>query len=71
VTATTLQRPLVPRPPTSPDRLERMSPDERLRAYRSGVMTRAERTVWAANFPDEVPLINDEYEWLAADLESG
>jgi len=54
---------------TSIERLELMSAEERLRAYRSGAMTRAERAAWAANFPDEVPLINDEYAWLAHDLE--
>jgi hypothetical protein len=51
------------------DRLERMSPEQRLHAYRGGSMTRAERAAWAAHFPEEVPLVNDEYEWLVADLE--
>jgi hypothetical protein len=67
--ATTLPQPTVGRPLTSIDRLELMSAEERLRAYRSGAMTRAERAAWAANFPEEVPLINDEYAWIAHDLE--
>jgi hypothetical protein len=67
--ATTLPRPAVANLLTSIERLERMSREERLRAYRSGAMTRAERTAWAANFPAEVPLVNDEYEWIARDLE--
>jgi hypothetical protein len=67
--ATTLPRPAVAKRLTSIERLELMSAEERLRAYRSGTMTRAERAAWAANFPDEVPLINDEYPWLAHDLE--
>jgi hypothetical protein len=51
------------------ERLELMSPAERLRAYRTGVLTRAERCAWAGVFPEEVPLVNDELEWIARDLE--
>lgn len=54
------------------DVLARMRPDERLAAYRAGAFTGAERTLWAANFPEEVPLVNDELEWIAlamADLD--
>jgi hypothetical protein len=54
---------------TSIERLELMSAEERLRAYRSGAMTRAERAAWAANFSEEVPLINDEYPWIGWNLE--
>jgi hypothetical protein len=67
--ATTLPRPAVAKRLTSIERLELMSGEERLRAYRSGAMTRAERAAWAANFPEEVPLINGEYEWIAWNLE--
>jgi hypothetical protein len=54
------------------DVLEKMSPEERLTAYRAGGFRRAERTLWAARYPEEVPLVNDEYEWIAltmADLD--
>jgi hypothetical protein len=51
------------------DLLERMTPEERLRAYRAGVMTRADRAAWAAVWPEEVPRLNDEFEWLVVDCE--
>ncbi len=53
-------------------RLARMSLEERVRASRYGGFTRWERWVWAARFPEQVPLINGEYEWIAvagADLD--
>jgi hypothetical protein len=67
----------VPRPKITPaesfiDRLDRMGYERRLAAYRRGELTRRERTVWAARFPDEVPLVNGELEWIAlaaADLD--
>jgi hypothetical protein len=46
-----------------------MSPAERLRAYRTGVFTRAEQTAWAGAFPEEAPLVNDELEWIALSAE--
>ena len=48
--------------------LERMTPVERLRAYRSGAFDRRERTIWAARFPEEAPLLNGELEWIARDM---
>jgi hypothetical protein len=48
-----------------------MSSDQRLAIYRSRG-TRAECTIWAANYPGEVPLVNDEFEWIGlamADLD--
>jgi hypothetical protein len=41
-----------------------MSPAERLSAFRTSFNPH-ERAVWAARYPDEVPLVNDEYEWIA------
>lgn len=49
-------------------RLEQMGPERRLRAYRSGRMTHAERALWTAHFPEEVPIVNDEIEWIALGL---
>jgi hypothetical protein len=46
-------------------RLTRMSVEERVRASRYEFTTR-ERTIWAGRFPEEVPLINGELEWIAA-----
>jgi hypothetical protein len=45
--------------------LRRMTPEERISASRHGGFTRWERWVWAARFPDEVPLVNGEFEWIA------
>lgn len=45
--------------------LGRMSPEERLGAYRAGGFTRRECFLWGARYPEEVPLLNDEYEWIA------
>jgi hypothetical protein len=55
-------------PPRFADLLERMTPAERLRAYRSAALSRHERSVWAARHPEEVPLLNDEFEWIALSL---
>jgi hypothetical protein len=54
------------------DALARLTAEERLGIYRSGGFTGHERTLWAARYPEEVPLVNDEYEWIAlamADLD--
>jgi hypothetical protein len=52
-------------------RLDRMTSDERIRASRYS-FNAWERQVWAGHFPEEVPLINGEVEWIAlrsADLD--
>jgi hypothetical protein len=48
-------------------RLARMSEEERITASRYS-FTRWERHVWAARYPEEVPLINGEVEWIALRL---
>lgn len=48
--------------------LWRMTPEERIRASRY-TMSRWERWVYAARFPDEVPTVNGELEWIALTLE--
>ena len=53
-------------------RLARMRPEQRIAASRNGGFTRHERAVWACRYPDEVPTINGEFEWLvfgSADLD--
>jgi hypothetical protein len=47
--------------------LDRMSPQERLRASRYR-FERWQRTLWAARYPEEAPLVNGEYEWIALRL---
>ena len=49
-------------------RLALMSEEERVRAARFGGFTRSERAIWAARFPEEVPLVNGEFEWIARGL---
>lgn len=50
------------------DRLASMSPAARLLAARRGAFTRSERALWARTYPDEVPLVNGEVEWIALGL---
>ena len=52
--------------------LRHMTPAERISASRHGGFTRWERWVWAARHPEEVQLVNGEFEWIAcnaADLD--
>ena len=61
-----------PRDESFVDRLYRMGVEGRLSAYRAGELSHRECTIWAARFPDEVPLVNNELEWIAlraADLD--
>jgi hypothetical protein len=44
--------------------LRRMTPQERIEASRY-TMTLRERYVYAARYPDEVPTVNGELEWIA------
>ena len=46
-----------------------MTYEERVRAYRSGALSTHELAVAAARFGDRMPLLNDEVEWIAIDLE--
>jgi hypothetical protein len=48
--------------------LRRMTPEERVRASRFSMNGR-ERWVYAARYPDEVPLVNGELEWIALHAE--
>lgn len=48
-------------------RLRRMSEEERVRASRFS-FTLWELNAWAAHYPDEVPMVNGEFEWIALTL---
>jgi len=50
------------------DVLAGMTYQERISAYRNGVLTPHELTVAAARLPDEVPTLNGELEWIAWNL---
>ncbi len=49
------------------DRLARMTTEERIRASRYS-FDHWELSVWSARYPDEVPRVNGEYEWIALTL---
>jgi hypothetical protein len=49
--------------------LDGMTYEERVSAYRSGALSTHELAVAAARFTDRMPLLNDEYEWIAISLE--
>jgi hypothetical protein len=46
-----------------------MTHEERVRAYRSAALSVHELHVAAAWFPERMPLLNGELEWIAIDLE--
>ena len=48
-------------------RLDRMSPEERLRAARFE-FNREQRAIWAGRYPEELPTVNGEVEWIALGL---
>jgi hypothetical protein len=48
--------------------LRQMTPEERIRASRYS-FDHWERWTYAARYPDEVPRVNDELEWIVATLE--
>lgn len=49
-------------------RLDRLGTAGRLAQYRAGKLSRADLSVWAARFPDEVPTVNGELEWIGLTL---
>jgi hypothetical protein len=48
--------------------LWRMTPNERIAAMRRGDLSMEQCCAWAARHPGQVPLINGEWEFLAAYL---
>jgi hypothetical protein len=46
-----------------------MTYEERVRAYRSGAISTHELAIAAGRFPEEMPLLNDEFEWIAINAE--
>lgn len=43
-----------------------MTPANRIAAMRRGELTLEQCTAWAARYPDQVPLLGGEFEFLAA-----
>jgi len=46
--------------------LWRMTPNERIAAMRRGSLSMEQCCAWAGRYPRQVPLINGEFEFLAA-----
>lgn len=49
-------------------RLERLGPTGRIAGYRAGKLSIVDLSVWAARYPDEVPTVNGEVEWIGLTL---
>jgi hypothetical protein len=49
-------------------RLWQMSPAQRIAAMRRGELTREELAAWSARHSEQVPLLNGEWEWIAAKM---
>ncbi|HEX3172820.1 MAG TPA: hypothetical protein VHQ43_01205 [Solirubrobacterales bacterium] len=49
-------------------RLDALGPNGRLRAYERGELCLADLVIWAGRYPNEPPLINGEYAWIAVGL---
>jgi hypothetical protein len=47
-------------------RLWEMGVDERVEAMRRGELSLEQCAAWAARYPEQVPLLNGEFEYLAA-----
>jgi hypothetical protein len=47
-------------------RLWQMTPEQRVAAMRRGELTYEQLAAWSARFRDEVPMLQGEFEWLAA-----
>jgi hypothetical protein len=50
-------------------RLDDLGPAGRLAAFQAAELSAADVGAWYASYPDEVPLINGEFPWIAATLE--
>ena len=46
-------------------RVWQMSADQRVAAMRRGELTVEQLAAWSARHPDQVPMLNGEFEWIA------
>jgi hypothetical protein len=42
-----------------------LTPSERVAAMRAGALTLAQCAAWASRYPEQVPLVNGEFEYIA------
>ncbi len=54
--------------PRTPRQIDALGPERRLEMYRGGALTRQECVIWAGRYPEEIPLVNGEIEWIALSL---
>jgi hypothetical protein len=45
-----------------------MSPAQRINAMRRGELTYEQLAAWSARHPEQVPMLNGEFEWIAAKM---
>lgn len=45
-----------------------MSPAQRVEAMRRGELSDEQLTAWSARHPEQVPVLNGEFEWIAAKM---
>ncbi len=48
--------------------VDRMTPQQRLHAYREGRLSAYQRNHWLCQYPREVPMIDDVPKWIAVTL---
>ena len=48
-------------------RLWQMTAEQRVAAMRRGELTREELAAWSGRHPEQVPILNGEFEWIAID----
>lgn len=63
---------IAPNPSPRAARLDRLGTAGRLALYRADKLGRADLVTWAARYPEEVPTVNGEVEWIGlmlADLD--
>ncbi|HJZ38317.1 MAG TPA: hypothetical protein VJ204_18760 [Solirubrobacterales bacterium] len=59
--------PTLPQPPAADD-IDAMSAERRRVAFEQGELDRDQLVAWAARYPKEIPLVNDELPWIAGTL---
>ncbi|MEZ5078115.1 MAG: hypothetical protein R2725_11815 [Solirubrobacterales bacterium] len=71
MTSATLDAPrgiVLPNPSPRAARLDDLGAAERLHSYRAGEFDRTDLAIWAMRYPDEIPTVNGELEWIALTL---
>lgn len=50
------------------EELDRLGPEGRISSYRKGRLSAHQLAAWATRYPDEVPIVNGEFEWIGITL---